>query len=226
MMLHIPGVLNAGQVAEFRAVLARADWVDGALTSGEQAARCKHNLQLPETSPVARELGAVVVRTLARHPQFVSAALPAHIMHPYFNRYEGGGHFGNHVDNALRLDPGTGRRVRTDVSSTLFLSAPDEYEGGELVVEDTYGTHRVKLDAGDLIVYPATSLHRVEPVSRGARLAAFLWTQSLVRDDWQRHLLYDLDMNIQALRQRIGDSPETVALTSHYHNLIRMWGET
>lgn len=225
MMLHIPAVISREQVAECRRLLDHARWVDGLATSGEQAALCKHNLQLEEDSALARQLGGIVLAALGRNALFVSAALPARILPPYFNRYEGGGQFGNHVDNAIRIDPGNGQRLRTDVSTTLFLCDPEEYDGGELVVEDSYGTHQVKLPAGDMIVYPSTSLHRVEPVTRGARVCAFFWTQSMVRDDWKRQMLFDLDMNIQKLRLQVGDSTETVALTSHYHNLLRLWAE-
>lgn len=225
MMLHIPQVLAPQEVAEFRKLLAQADWVDGAATAGPQAAQRKRNLQLPADSAIGQQLGARVAAALQRHPLFMSAALPARILPPRFNRYEGGGTYGNHVDSALHLDPYRQDRVRTDVSTTLFLSEPDEYEGGELIVEDNYGAHEVKLPAGDAIVYPATSLHRVEPVTQGARIASFLWTQSMVRDDWQRHMLFELDMTIIRLRQQLGDSDELVALTGHYNNLLRQWAE-
>ncbi|MDO9598716.1 MAG: Fe2+-dependent dioxygenase [Azoarcus sp.] len=225
MMLHIPAVLSREQVAACRRLLDQAPWVDGLATSGKQAALCKQNLQLAEDSALARELGSIVLAALGRNALFVSAALPARILPPYFNRYEGGGQFGNHVDNAIRIDPTNGQRLRTDVSTTLFFCDPDEYDGGELVVEDSYGTHQVKLPAGDMIVYPSTSLHRVEPVTRGARVCSFFWTQSMVRDDWKRQMLFDLDLNIQNLRQQVGDNAETVALTSHYHNLLRLWAE-
>ena len=225
MMLHIPQVLAPQEVAEFRQLLAQADWVDGAATAGAQAVQRKRNLQLPADSMIGQQLGARVAAALQRHPLFMSAALPARILPPRFNRYEGGGTYGNHIDSALHLDPYRQERVRTDVSTTLFLSEPDEYEGGELIVEDNYGAHEVKLPAGDAIVYPATSLHRVEPVTQGARIASFLWTQSMVRDDWQRHMLFELDMTIIRLRQQLGDSNELVALTGHYNNLLRQWAE-
>lgn len=225
MMLHIPQVLAPEEVAEFRQLLAHADWVDGAATAGAQAVQRKRNLQLPADSVIGQQLSARVAAALQRHPLFMSAALPARILPPRFNRYEGGGTYGNHIDSALHLDPYRQDRVRTDVSTTLFLSEPDEYEGGELIVEDNYGAHEVKLPAGDAIVYPATSLHRVEPVTQGARIASFLWTQSMVRDDWQRHMLFELDMTIIKLRHQLGDSNELVALTGHYNNLLRQWAE-
>ncbi len=225
MLLHIPEVLTKDQVARIRDDLRQAEWVDGATTAGAQAIQVKRNLQLRTGSPEAAALGKIIADALNRHPLFISAALPARMLPPMFNRYEGSGHYGNHVDNAIHYDPSRGTSVRTDVSTTVFLCEPEEYEGGELIVEDTYGTHEVKLAAGDAIVYPATSLHRVEPVTRGMRLASFLWTQSMVKDDWRRKMLFDLDMTILKLRQRLGDSEETVALTGHYHNLLRQWAE-
>lgn len=225
MMLHIPQVLTADELAEFRLLLAQADWVDGSATAGAQAVQRKRNQQLPADSEIGQQLSARVAAALQRHPLFMSAVLPARVLPPRFNRYEGGGTYGNHIDSAIHLDPYRQDRVRTDVSTTLFFSEPDEYEGGELVVEDSYGAHEVKLPAGDAIVYPATSLHRVEPVREGVRLASFLWTQSMVRDDWQRNMLFDLDMTILKLRQRLGDSDELVALVGHYNNLLRQWAE-
>lgn len=225
MMLHIPAVLDPQQVRTLRQKLDQASWIDGLSTSGEQASKCKRNLQLAPDTPLAQQLGQQILSALGSNPLFISAALPARILPPYFNRYENGGTFGNHVDNAIRIDPISGQRLRTDVSSTLFLSDPDEYVGGELIVDDTYGTHSVKLPAGDMIVYPSTSLHRVEPVTSGARVCAFFWTQSMIRDDARRQMLFDLDVNIQNLRQHIGDTAETVSLTSHYHNLLRLWAE-
>lgn len=226
MLLHIPQVLSADEVAEFRQLLAQADWVDGGLTAGAQAALRKRNLQLPADSEVGKQLSARVAAALQRHPLFMSAAIPAHVLPPRFNRYEGGGTYGNHVDSAIHLDPHTRQRVRTDVSTTLFLSEPEEYEGGELIVEDNYGAHEVKLPAGDAVIYPATSLHRVEPVTQGMRLASFLWTQSMVRDDWQRNMLFELDMTIVRLRQKLGEGgDEVLALTGHYNNLLRQWAE-
>lgn len=225
MLLHIPGVLSAQEVAEIRRTLDGECWIDGLASSGAQAATTKRNLQLAPENPAFEALSRRIAAALGRHPLFVSAALPRHVLPPMFNRYEGGGHYGNHVDNAVQTDRFSGARVRTDVSTTVFLSAPDEYEGGELVVEDTYGTHEIKLDAGDAVVYPATSLHRVEPVTAGARVASFLWTQSMVRDAWRRQMLFELDMTIVKLRARLGDSAEVTALTSHYHNLLRQWSE-
>jgi PKHD-type hydroxylase len=225
MMLHVPQVLTREQVTECRRLMAQADWGDGLATAGAQAARSKQNLQLPEGTPLIAQLREIVVGALMKHPLFFSAALPRRILPPYFNRYENGGYYGNHIDNAIRYPHGGGECVRTDVSTTLFLSDPDEYEGGELVAEDSYGSHEVKLPAGDAIVYPSTSLHRVEPVTKGARMASFLWTQSLVRDAWRRAMLFDLDMNIVQLREKLGDAPEVVALTGHYHKLLQQWAE-
>jgi PKHD-type hydroxylase len=225
MLLHIPQVLSKPQVAALRAELAAHEWVDGAQTSGPQAASRKHNVQFPPTNPVFAGLSQRVAEALSAHPLFVSAVLPRHMLPPMFNCYQGGGQYGKHVDNALQRDRFSGLQVRTDVSTTVFLSEPDEYQGGELIVEDTYGEHEVKLAAGDAIIYPSTSLHRVEPVTVGARIAAFLWSQSWVRDAAQRQLLFDLDMNILQLRSQLGDSPEVLGLTGIYHNLLRQWGE-
>ncbi|WP_022979531.1 Fe2+-dependent dioxygenase [Ideonella sp. B508-1] len=224
MLLHIPGVLSAEEVARFRLALAEAPWADGRATVGPQGALVKHNEQLPADHPLARELGQFIVQRLSSHPQFVSAALPHRILPPLFNRYQGGGSYGLHVDGSV-MAMGDGQRLRSDVSTTLFLCDPEDYEGGELVVMDTYGAHEVKLPAGDLILYPSTSLHKVEPVTRGARTCAFFWTQSLVRDDGQRAALYELDQTIQRLRARLGDSDEVLQLTGHYHNLLRRWAE-
>lgn len=223
MMLHVPEVLSPAQVSECREILAAAEWIDGKATTGVQSAQAKRNWQLPEGAPALERLREIVTAALMTNPLFFSAALPHRILPPYINRYEGGGYFGNHVDNAIRYAHGSPLGLRTDVSTTLFFSDPDEYEGGELIVEDTYGSHVAKLPAGDAIVYPSTSLHRVEPVTRGARVCSFLWTQSMVRDDWQRTMLFDLDITIQKLRQQVGDSAEVIALTSHYHNLLRQW---
>lgn len=224
MLLHIPQVLSKQEVAQIRAELAAHAWGDGAQSAGAQAAERKHNLQLSTQSPAYAGLARQVAQALARHPLFASAVLPRQMLAPLFNCYTGGGRYGNHVDSAIQRDA-QGNPVRTDVSTTLFLSEPEEYEGGELIVEDTYGEHEVKLAAGDAIIYPATSLHRVEPVTAGARIASFLWSQSLVRDAWQRKMLFDLDMNILKLRQQLGDSEEVLSLTSTYHNLLRQWGE-
>jgi len=225
MLLHIPQVLNADELKECRTLLAEAKWEDGLTTAGSQAALVKKNQQLPENTPTLARLREIVTSALMRNPLFFSAALPNRILPPYFNRYEGGEHFGNHVDNAIRRAWNSPLNYRSDVSTTLFFSDPDEYTGGELVVDDTYGVHEAKLPAGDAIVYPSTSLHRVEPVTAGARVCSFLWTQSMVRDDWKRNMMFDLDCTIQKLRARVGDNEEVVALTSHYHNLLRMWAE-
>lgn len=225
MMLHIPEVLGREELAHIRTTLATAGWTEGRYTTGDQAARQKFNYQLPVLAPEAQGLADIVSAALNRHPLFASAALPKVILTPRFNAYEGGGYFGNHVDGAIHTDPVRPDKVRTDVSTTVFLNNPEDYDGGELVVEDTYGTHEVKLNAGDAILYPATSLHRVEPVTRGMRLAAFTWTQSLIRDVSQRQMLFDLDMTILKLRAQLGDTAEVVRLTAHYHNLIRQWAE-
>ncbi|MBV7534932.1 Fe2+-dependent dioxygenase [Duganella sp. sic0402] len=225
MMLHIPGVLTPEQVAYMRQRLKDADWIDGRATVGDQGVKVKNNRQLAEFTPLSTELGQIVLDALARNPLFFSAALPLRTCPPMFNNYAGGGTYGNHVDGSMRRMSPNGQWLRTDVSSTLFLTDPDEYEGGELVVEDTYGTHEVKLPAGDLIVYPSTSIHRVEPVTGGARICSFFWSQSMVRDDMKRCMLFDLDRNIQALRARLGDCDEVVGVTSHYHNLLRQWSE-
>ncbi|HYD80647.1 MAG TPA: Fe2+-dependent dioxygenase [Paucimonas sp.] len=225
MLLTIPDVLTADQVRRCRAVLDAADWIDGRATAGYQGSQVKDNLQLPENSPAARELGDLILAALERNPLFISAALPSQVYPPLFNRYDGGKHFGEHIDNAVRLIPATGRKIRTDVSATLFLADPEEYDGGELLIEDTYGVHSVKLPAGHMIIYPATSLHRVTPVTRGARIASFFWIQSMIRDDAQRTLLFDLDNAIQRLHQTGGDQRALVQLTGSYHNLLRMWAE-
>ena len=226
MLLQIAEVLGAEQLAEARALLARAPWVDGRVTAGHQSAQVKDNLQIPEGCPEHRALGDIVLAGLERSPLFISAVLPLKVFPPLFNRYDPGMTFGAHVDNAIRVVPGSGARIRTDVSCTLFLSDPGSYDGGELIVEDTYGEHRVKLPAGDAVVYPATSLHRVAPITRGSRLASFFWVQSMVRDDGQRGLLFDLDMAINRAR---GDLPAGHAapteLTAVYHNLLRRWAD-
>jgi len=222
MLLHVPQVLTPDELATVRARLAAAAWADGRVTAGHQSARVKANLQLAENGAESRELGALVLKALERSALFMSAALPAFVYPPLFNKYEAGMNFGAHVDNAIRLVPGTQRRLRTDVSATLFLSAPDEYDGGELIVNDTYGTHSAKLPAGDMILYPATSLHRVAPVTRGARVASFFWIQSLVKEDAERAMLFDLDRSIVELGAP--DSPAALRLTALYHNLIRKWG--
>ncbi|MCC4264058.1 Fe2+-dependent dioxygenase [Oceanimonas baumannii] len=224
MMLHIPGVLSAEQVAECRERLLAAQWIDGNATAGFQSAQAKHNLQLPEDSETAAVIGKMITDALACHPLFVAAALPEKIFPPLFNCYQGGQSFGIHVDNAVRVNKATGERIRTDLSATLFFCNPEEYEGGELVVEDTYGAHSVKLPAGDLILYPSSSLHKVLPVTRGARISSFFWIQSMVRDDGQRSLLFDLDSGIQSINQQLGSSSDaSVQLTGVYHNLLRRW---
>lgn len=225
MLLHLSNVLTSDELAEIRAELAQARWADGSATAGPVARGVKQNRQLPADAPEARLLGERVEAALRRHPLFQSAALPRLVITPRFNAYEGGGHYGNHVDSAIHHDPVKGISARTDVSTTVFLNAPEDYEGGELIIEDTYGAHEVKLDAGDAILYPSTSLHRVEPVTRGVRLASFLWTQSLVKDSEQRRMLFELDMTIVRLRAQIGDTEEVVVLTAHYHNLLRQWAE-
>jgi PKHD-type hydroxylase len=224
MLVRVQSVLSKTEVAHFRAVLERADWIDGKVTAGQQSAVAKTNLQVPENSPQARELGDLMLRALGRSDDFYTAALPSKVFPPLFNRYDVGMNFGAHVDNAIRhVTTGSGR-IRTDVSTTVFLSEPDEYDGGELVIQDTYGEQKVKFVAGDAVIYPATSLHRVEPVTRGSRWASFFWTQSMVRDDGQRALLYNFDAAIRATREKLGDEePSVLALTATYHNLLRQW---
>lgn len=225
MLLHIPKVLTARQVAHCRTLLDDAKWVDGRETSGHLAARVKHNRQVDEGTPEAREMGNIIVSALERTPLFMAAALPLRVFPPLFNRYEPGMAFGNHVDNAIREVTGSGLRVRTDLSATLFLSAREEYDGGELVVDDTFGAHQVKLPAGDMILYPASSVHRVSPVTRGVRLASIFWVQSMVREDGERSLLFDLDMAIAQVSEAAPGNPGIVALTSCYHNLLRRWSD-
>lgn len=225
MLLPIPDVLTAEQVTRARQVFDQAEWVDGRVTAGHQSARTKDNMQLPEGSPAARQLGEMILTALGQSPLFIAAALPRRVFPPLFNRYSGGQSFGTHVDNAIRQTPGSGQRIRTDLSATLFLASPAEYEGGELVVEDTYGSHSVKLPAGHMILYPATSLHHVRPVTSGARLASFFWIESMVRDDGERTLLFDLDTAIQRLNVDHRDHPSAIQLTGVYHNLMRRWAE-
>jgi PKHD-type hydroxylase len=225
MLLQVPDVLSAEQVARARQLLDQAEWIDGKVTAGHQSSRTKDNLQLPEDSPAARELGQMVLGALQRNPLFISAALPLQVFPPLFNRYSGGQSFGTHVDNAIRQVPGTPHRIRTDLSATLFFVNPDEYDGGELVVEDTYGVHSVKLPAGHLVLYPSTSLHHVRPVNRGARVCSFFWIQSMIRSDGDRTLLFDLDTAIQRLTHDQPDHPSAVQLTGLYHNLLRRWAE-
>jgi PKHD-type hydroxylase len=226
MMIHVPEVLTKAQVAEIRALIDAADWVDGNVTSGPQAALAKRNRQLPEGSPAANEAGEIVLDALGRSPLFMAAALPLRVWPPMFNRYSGGELFASHVDNAVRLKRGEVERLRSDLSATLFLAEPEAYEGGELMVEDTYGVHAVKLAAGDAILYPASSLHHVTPVTSGERVASFFWIQSMVRDDARRRLLFEMDVAIQRLVADTGQGHESVvALTGSYHNLLRMWAE-
>ena len=225
MIISIPDVLTAEQVREARAILDAAEWVDGKITAGHQSARAKDNQQIREDSPVAQQLGGMVVAALERSPRFVSAALPLKVFPPLFNRYSGGQSFGLHVDNAVRMIRGTSHRVRTDLSATLFLTDPSEYDGGELVVEDTYGAHAVKLPAGHMVLYPASSLHKVNAVTRGTRTASVFWIQSMVREDAQRTLLFDMDCAIQRLAHEAPDHPSALQLTGVYHNLLRMWAE-
>ncbi|HEX2605110.1 MAG TPA: Fe2+-dependent dioxygenase [Oxalicibacterium sp.] len=223
MMLHIPDVLTATQVKEMRQRLDSSEWVDGRQTVGEQGAKVKRNRQLAELSPLGRELGETILKALSANPLFISAALPHRFVPPLFNRYEGGEHYGFHIDGSIRSIPGTNLSLRTDLSCTLFLCEPDEYEGGELIVADTYGEHEVKLPAGDMVLYPSSSLHKVEPVTRGARVCSFFWVQSMVADDGRRTMLFELDQQIQKLRAKLGDAEEVVSLTGHYHNLLRQW---
>jgi PKHD-type hydroxylase len=224
MLVHVEQVLTPDQVALCRHRLEGETWVDGRVTAGEQSALAKRNLQVPEDAPAARELGEMILTALGRNAGFVSAALPLRVFPPLFNRYDEGMAFDTHVDNAIRFAGPV--RFRTDISATLFLTDPADYDGGELIVEDAYGEHAVKLPAGDMILYPATSLHRVAPITRGSRWAAFFWAQSMVRADAQRSLLYDLDNTIQALSVKLGQvDPQVVSLTGAYNNLLRMWAE-
>jgi len=226
MLLHIPEVLDASQAAECRRALMSAEWVDGRATAGHQSRRVKNNLQVPAQHPVARKLGEMILNKLERHPLFLSAALPLKMVPPLFNRYEGGQTYGNHVDGSIYPIPGTPHRVRTDLSMTVFLTPPDEYDGGGLVVDDASTTQRIKLPAGDAILYPGTSLHRVEPVTRGTRLASFFWIESMVRSDAQRALLFELDAAIQQLAGKQPDDPPVLRLMNVYHNLLRQWADT
>jgi len=225
MLITIPDILNPEQVRHARRLLEESQWVDGRVTAGHQSARTKDNMQLPENHPVAEELGDVLLTALGQNALFIAAALPLKVFPPLFNRYAGGQSFGTHVDNAIRQISGTGHRIRTDLSATLFLAEPDEYEGGELVVEDTYGVHNVKLPAGQLVLYPSTSLHHVRPVTRGARIGSFFWIQSMIREDSRRTLLFDLDVSIQRISRDLPDHPSAVSLTGVYHNLLRQWAE-
>lgn len=225
MLLTIPEVLTAEQLAQAKKLLAKAEWVDGRVTAGHQSARTKDNQQIPENHEVAKKLGEIILSSLSKSPLFISAALPAKVFPPLINRYQSGQSFGTHIDNAIRQVPGTAHYVRTDLSATLFLVNPEDYEGGELVVEDNYGVHKVKLPAGHIVLYPASSLHRVNPVTKGARVASFFWIQSMVRDDGRRTILFDLDLAIQRLNKDIPSHESLVKLTGVYHNLLRSWAE-
>jgi len=229
MLLTIPDVLSAEQVKQARQILDQADWVDGKVTAGHQSAKTKDNLQLPENHPAARQLGDTILGALGKNALFLAAALPNRVFPPLFNRYSGGQSFGTHVDNAIRQVTGTPHRIRTDLSATLFFAGPEEYDGGELCVEDTYGVHSVKLPPGHMVLYPATSLHHVKPVTRGARICSFFWIQSMIREDSRRSLLFDLDLGIQRLNRELPNEPAAsqtaVQLTGVYHNLLRQWAE-
>ena len=226
MLLHIPEVLGKEQVAGMRRAMEAAEWTDGRQTVGPQGAKVKRNLQLPDASPLRRELGGIIVAALARHPLYHAAALPLRTLSPRFNRYQGGGEYGFHIDGAVMATGDSDIQVRSDISCTVFLSEPGEYDGGELIVSDTYGEHEVKLPAGDAIVYPSSSLHKVTPVTRGARIASFFWVQSLVRDDSARRLLLELDTAIRNLSAGAADQASILQLTGVYHNLLRRWAET
>ncbi len=229
MLLQIPDVLSAEQVTEARRILDPAEWADGRVTAGHQSAQAKDNQQIPEGHPAARQLGEMIMKALGRNQLFFTAALPQHVFPPLFNRYSGGQSFGTHVDNAIRQVPGAPVRIRTDLSATLFFAGPEEYEGGELIVEDTYGGKSVKLPPGHMVLYPSTSLHHVRPVTRGTRVCSFFWIQSMVRDDGRRSLLFDLDQGIQRLNRDLAAQPaamqSSVQLTGVYHNLLRQWAE-
>jgi PKHD-type hydroxylase len=229
MLITISDVLNAEEVVQTRKLLGEAEWVDGRVTAGHQSAKAKDNMQVSEGHPIARQVGATILQALSKNLLFLSAALPLHVFPPLFNRYSGGQSFGTHVDNSIRQIPGTPHRIRTDLSATLFLTSPEEYDGGELVVEDTYGVKDVKLAPGQLVLYPSTSLHHVRPVTRGERLCSFFWIQSMVRDDGKRSLLFDLDQAIQRLGRDLSDhasaAQSSVQLTGVYHNVLRQWAE-
>lgn len=225
MLLHIQGVFAREEVIHIRQALEQASWADGKVTAGYQSAKAKHNLQLAQEHPLAREIGELMLQRLWQNPQFMSAALPNKVFPPLFNCYRAGGSFGMHIDNAIRQVPGSPERVRTDLSSTLLFSDPEDYDGGELVIEDTFGTQRVKLPAGDMLLYPASSVHKVEAVTRGERIASFFWSQSLVREDSQRALLYQMDQAIQQLTVDVPEHPALLQLTGNYHNLLRRWAD-
>ena len=225
MLFTIPNLLTPAELTHLRTRLSQADWVDGKVTAGYQAQQVKQNAQIPENSPISRELGDLVLAALARSPLFISAALPLRVFPPMFNSYAGGQTFGAHVDTAIRQLASTGQRIRTDLSATLFLTDPADYDGGELDIHDTYGLHSIKLPAGSLVLYPATSLHAVRPVTRGARVSSFFWLQSMIRDEAQRTILYDLDTAIQQLATDTPNHPANLKLTATYHNLLRQWSE-
>ncbi|MDE2316931.1 MAG: Fe2+-dependent dioxygenase [Xanthomonadaceae bacterium] len=225
MLLHVPDILDREQLHHMRAALDAADWTDGRETVGTQGAQVKRNRQLPDASPLRRQLGEALLAALAGNPLFHAATLPRRILPPRFNRYEGGGEYGMHVDGSVMALP-DGEQLRSDISCTVFLSEPEDYDGGELIISDTYGEHAVRLPAGDAIIYPASSLHRVQPVTRGARVAAFFWVQSLVRDDGCRRLLFELDASIQRLVATGADRAAVLQLTGTYHNLLRRWAES
>jgi PKHD-type hydroxylase len=226
MLLHLPQVLTAAELQQIRQILANAPWTDGRVTTGAQSATVKNNQQTPETAPATEQARQIVATALSRNSMFVAGVLPKTVYPPNFNRYTGAANaFGSHIDNAVRTHAHTGRHVRTDISCTLFLSDPASYDGGELVVQHSFGEQRIKLAAGDAVFYPGSSVHRVEPVTRGERLASFFWVESMVRSDEQRQLIYELDMAIMALRQKSGESAEAVRLTGVYHNLLRMWAD-
>ena len=226
MVIAIPELFTADEVRDIRTALEDADWSDGRATAGHRAARVKDNEQLPLDHPLARQLADRVLARISQTPLFIAAALPAKVLPPRFSRYDGRGHYGNHVDNAIFPVPGTGEHLRSDVSSTLFLSDPDQYDGGDLVIEDTFGTHAVKLPAGHAVLYPGSSLHRVAPVTRGVRYAAFFWVQSFVASAERRQLMLDLDRAIQGLAGDHPDHPSVDTLTQVYHNLLRQWSQT
>ncbi len=225
MLISIPDVLTRDQVAQARQILDQAEWVDGKVTAGHQSAKAKDNMQIPENHPAAKQLGDMIMTALGKNPLFLSAALPLKVFPPLFNRYTGGQSFGTHVDNAIRQVSGTPIRIRTDLSATLFFTGPEEYDGGELCVEDTYGVKAVKLPAGHMVLYPSTSLHHVKPVTKGARICSFFWIQSMLRDDGHRTIMFDLDSAIQRISQDVPGHPSAVQLTGIYHNLLRQWAE-
>ena len=229
MLLHIPQVLAPQEISAIRQALDQADWTDGRETVGVQGAQVKRNEQLPDASPLREQLGQRILAALERNPLYFAAALPLRTVPPRFNRYQGGGEYGFHIDGSVmltRAPDGRGQSIRSDVSCTLFLCEPDEYDGGELIISDTYGEHEVKLAAGDLVLYPSSSLHKVQPVTRGARLASFFWVQSMVRDDACRRLLFEMDTSLETLRATGADNAALVRLTGVYHNLLRRWAET